>query len=94
MVLNALISVVYSTVVEAWSLAVLTTPVFLLAALSYSYYRDLEVLDFVEDVSEYFISVLVVSGFLLSSLSFSTPSGNLVGQLIALVYLFFVFWRY
>ena len=94
MVLNALISVVYSTVVEAWSLAVLTTPVFLLAALFYSYYKDLEVVDFVEDVSEYFISGLVVSGFLLSSLGFSTPSGNLVGQLIALVYLFFVFWRY
>ena len=94
MVLNALISVIYSTVVEAWSLAILTTPVFVLAVSAYSYYTDKKLLEFVEYASEYFIVGLITAGFLFSGFGVSVPSGGLISQLVALTYLFFVFWRY
>lgn len=94
MVLNAFISVVYSTVVESWALAVLTAKFFILGTFAYAYYKDRDILETVLDFSEYFVAALVVTGFLVSMTGFSAPSGGIFSELVALLYFFVLFWNY
>lgn len=94
MVLNALISVVYGTVVESWSLAVLTAKVFVPVAVGYAWYRDLDITEFLLDISESFVASLIILGFVLSSIGFAAPSAGLFSQIVALAYFFYLFWNY
>ena len=94
MVLNALISVVYSTVVESWALAVFSAKFFILGTIAYAYYKDRDILETVLDLSEYFVTLLVIVGFLISRTDISAPSGGIFSSLVALIYFLVLFWNY
>lgn len=94
MVLNSVISVGYSTVVESWALAVFSTKFFLAGAIGYAYLYDLDVKETVLDLSEYFVTAVALGGFGFMLAEVSAPSGGLFSELVAIVYFFVLFWNY
>ncbi|MFB6143692.1 MAG: hypothetical protein ABEJ98_00130 [Candidatus Nanohaloarchaea archaeon] len=94
MALNALVSLVYGTVVESWALAVFGSKFFLAGVLAYSGFTGQDFRELLEDWSEYFVAALVVAGLGFSLANISAPSGGVLSELVALGYFLFLFWNY